>query len=87
VNSTPGTTAVLAAAGQHYSHSPGWDDFFVALALVVGGALALVGVHTGVTSWRGSGPPRGRSLRGALLGTGLLLVPGLAIAAVGVRLY
>jgi VIT1/CCC1 family predicted Fe2+/Mn2+ transporter len=87
VNAIPGTAAALAAAGHHYSHSPGWDDFFVALVLVVGAALALLGVHSGVSGWRGSGPPRARTLRGTLLGMGLLLVPGLAIAAVGVWLY
>ncbi|GAA1370533.1 hypothetical protein [Streptomyces beijiangensis] len=87
MNGTPGATAALVAVGHHYSHSPGWDDFFVALVLVVGATLALLGMHSGVTAWRTAGPPRGRALRGALLGTGLLLVPGLMIAAFGVWLY
>ncbi|WP_329123747.1 hypothetical protein [Streptomyces sp. NBC_01465] len=87
VNGNP-ATAALAAVGHHYSaHSPGWDDFFVAIALVVGGGLAILGVHGGFTAWRSSGPPRGRALRGALLGSGLLLLPGLAIAALGFWLY
>ncbi|MEV0094333.1 hypothetical protein [Streptomyces sp. NPDC050738] len=84
---TPGTADTLAAVGHHFSHSPGWDDFFVALVLVVGATLALLGLHSAFTAWRGPEPPRGRALRGALLGTGLLLVPGLMIAAFGVWLY
>lgn len=44
-------------------------------------------VFAAIGTWRKAGQPRGRSLRGVLLGGGCCLVAGLAVTALGVWLY
>jgi hypothetical protein len=69
-------------------HHSTWSGFFALVALVIGCAIALIGVYAAVSTWRGLEPSRrrGQALPVALTG-GFFVVVGLAVAAFGVWLF
>jgi len=70
------------------AHPYTWSKFFGLAAVVVGSAIAVIGLYAGVGTWRGLAPDRRRrQLRPIALMTGVFLVLGLAIVAFGSWLF
>ncbi|MDT0457693.1 hypothetical protein RM550_18440 [Streptomyces sp. DSM 41527] len=83
-----GSDVALAAVWHPDPHHPiTWAMFFGALIVVAGSVTLFLGVFAAIDTWRKAGRPRGRSLRGVLLGGGCCLVVGLVVAAFGIRMY
>ncbi|NEB02974.1 hypothetical protein [Streptomyces sp. SID13726] len=69
-------------------HPSTWSGFFGVLALVIGCAIALIGLYAAISTWRGLALARrrGQTLPVTLTG-GIFVVIGLAVAAFGVWIF
>ncbi|WP_328750856.1 hypothetical protein OHT57_35555 [Streptomyces sp. NBC_00285] len=79
-----GETVLAAVFTPNPDHSSSWSGFFGFVALVIGCAIALIGVYAAVSTWRGLEPARrrGQVLPVTLTG-GFFVTVGAAIAAFG----
>jgi hypothetical protein len=79
----------LAAVWTPNPHHPyTWAKFFGLLAVVVGCAIAYIGVYATYTTWRDSDRPSRREHQRLFIVTaGVFLAVGLAVAAFGVWLF
>jgi hypothetical protein len=69
-------------------HPLTWTGFFGFLAVVVGCAIALIGVYAVRSTWRGLDPPgRRRQLLPLTVTAGVFLAVGLAVVAFGVWVF
>lgn len=85
----PHSEAALAAVFTPNPHHPlTWVALLGFLAVVIGCAIALIGVYAAFSTWRGldSSHRRGQVLPVTLTG-GFFVVVGLAVAAFGVWLF
>ncbi|MFF1719608.1 hypothetical protein [Streptomyces sviceus] len=80
-----GGAALAAVVTPNPDHPSTWSGFFGFVALVIGCALALIGVYAAISTYRGLDPARRRGQALPVTLTGLFFVViGLAVAAVGV---
>jgi len=80
-----GQTALAAVVTPNPDHPSTWSGFLGFVALVIGCALALIGVYAAVSTYRGLDPARRRGQALPVTLTGFFFVViGLAVAAFGV---
>jgi hypothetical protein len=86
--STLGSAVLAAVWTPNPDHPYTWSEFFGFVAVVLGCAIALIGVYAAVSTWRGLEPSRrrGQVLPVTLTG-GFFVVVGLAVAAFGVWIF
>jgi hypothetical protein len=84
----PTATDIAAVLHPDLAHPFSWAETFGGLAVVVGCAIAYIGVYATYTTWRDSDRPSRREHQRLFIVTaGVFLAVGLAVAAFGVWLF